>query len=284
MELNTVRVSPGYFSVMRIPVIAGREFSVADTSAQPQRVIVNQTMARKYWPNGQAVGRVARFFAPSSGTPRPFNLQVIGVVADARYRMVREQPRPTFYVSTSQQPVSFFVLHVRTSGSPDARLGEIERVVAGLDPNVPVTRAVSLEQQLERNIADERMARSIALALGAAALVLAATGLYATMAFAVRLRTREIGVRMALGADSGTLLMMVVRQGLTLVAIGLIVGTTGALWTGRALESQLFGVSPIDPFSLLVSGTALTAAGLAASWLPARRATRVHPVTALRVS
>ena len=284
MELNTVRVSPGYFSVMRIPVIAGREFSAADTRDQPQRVIVNETMARQYWPNGQAVGRLIRFFAPSSGKPGPFNVEVVGVVADVRYRMVREQPRPTFYVSTSQQPVAFFVLHVRTSGSANARLGEIERAVASLDPNVPVRRALWLEQQLERNIADERMARSIALALGAAALVLAATGLYATMAFAVRLRTREIGVRMALGADRGSVLMMVVRQGLTLVAIGLIVGTTGALWTGRALESQLFGVSPIDPFSLLVSGAALTAAALAASWLPARRATRVNPVTALRVS
>lgn len=284
MELNTVRVSPGYFDVMRIPVLAGREFSALDTRDQPLRIIVNQTMARRYWPDGQAVGRFVRFQAGRSAAPRPFDVEVVGVVADARYRMVREEPRPTFYVSTSQQPIAFFVLHVRTLGSPDARLDELERAVAGLDPNVPVRRARSLERQLDRNIADERMARSIALALGAAALVLAATGLYATMAFTVRRRTREIGVRMALGADGGTVRSMVVREGLRLVTIGLVAGTLGALWAGQVLESQLFGVSAADPYSLAVSGAALVGVGLLASWLPARRATRIEPVTALRVS
>jgi predicted permease len=281
MELNTVRVSPGYFNVMRLPVIAGREFTTGDTAGQPRRIIVNETMARRYWPNAQAVGRFARFYAPKPAGPRRFDVEIVGVVADARYRMVREDPRPTFYVSTSQQPISFFVLHVRTSGRPDARLGEIERAVANLDPNVPVRRAITLESQLDRNIADERMARSLALALGLAALVLAGTGLYATMAFAVRRRTREIGVRMALGADAGKVRMMVVRQGLALVVIGVTVGLTGALWTGRALQSQLYGVSPIDPISLIASAAVLAAAGLAASWLPARRATRINPVTAL---
>jgi len=195
---------------------------------------------------------------------------------------VRERPRPSFYQSFEQAPLPFGVLHVRTAGDPDIRLGDIERAVASVDPRVPVARALALERQLDRNISDERMARSIALVLGTAALLLAATGLYATMAFAVRRRTREIGVRMALGASVGAVRGMIVRQGLMLVALGVAAGIGGALWTGRAVQNQLYGVSPADPVSLAGSAVVLTASALVACWLPARRATRVDPVIALR--
>jgi macrolide transport system ATP-binding/permease protein len=286
MELNTVRVSPGYFDVMRIPVIAGREFDgVRDIGTQPRRIIVNETMALRFWPNGAAVGRMVRFPGPrpaGATGPPPFDVEVVGVVADVHYRMVREKPRPTFYVSTSQQPITSFVMHVRTKGDPEAHLGEIARAMASVDPNVPVARAVTLQGQLDRNIADERMARSIAMALGIAALVLAATGLYATMAFAVRRRTREIGVRMALGARTSDVGAMVVRQGLVLAAVGVAFGVAGAMWAGWTLQSQLYGVSPADAASLFGAAMVLTLSAVIASWLPARRATRVDPVVVLR--
>jgi predicted permease len=285
MEHNVVRVSPGYFEVMGIRMVAGREFDDRDTAAQPVRIVVNETMAKKFWPNGQAVGRHARFFQPPRpGQPavRPYDVEVIGIASDVRYRMVREEKRPTYYLSTVQRPVGFGVIHVRTSSRPEARLGEIERAVTGADPRVPVARAFTLNGVLERNIADERMARSIGIALGIAALVLAATGLYATMAFAVRRRTREIGLRMALGADVSTVRAMILRQGLLLVAAGAAFGLIGAYWAGRALESQLYGITPADTWSLSASAAVLAAAALVAMWMPAARATRVDPVTALR--
>ena len=276
MEINLNRVSSDYFNVLQIPVLAGRVFDERDTADQPGRIVINETMARRYFPGGHAVGR---FISYGSG---PANVEVIGIVRDVRYRMVREAPRPSFYVPLSQAPVPFGAFHVRTSVDPELRLGELERAVAAVEPGVPITRTLSLDRQLDRNIATERMARSIAVALGLAALVLAATGLYATMAFAVRRRTREIGVRMALGARGADVRMMIVKQSVVLVALGIAAGLGGAIWAGRAVESQLYGVSSIDIVSFAGAALTLGIAAIAAAWLPARRATKVDPVTALR--
>jgi predicted permease len=278
MELNLNRVSAEYFYVMRIPVVAGRGFDARDTAAQPTRIVINETMARKYFPGGLAVGRQISW---GSG---PANIEVIGVVRDVRYRMVREAPRPSFYTAIAQAPVPFGAFHVRTTGDPGQRLGDLERAVASVDPGVPITRTLPLGLQIDRNIATERMARSIAVALGLAALLLAATGLYATMAFAVRRRTREIGVRLALGAGIGDVRLMIVRQSLMLVALGVLTGLAGAIWAGRAVESQLYGVSPLDFASFAGAAIVLGAAALIATWIPARRATLVDPVVALRES
>lgn len=277
MELNNNRVSAGYFELMDIPVLAGRTFDARDVAGQPDRVVINRTLAERFFPGGQAVGRHIAF-----GSRGEAAVEVIGVVADTRYRTMREAPRPTFYRAMEQSPVPFGAIHVRTTGDPAQRLGEIQRAVASVDPRVPVRRARTLPDQLDRNIADERMARSIAASLGLAALVLAATGLYATMAFAVRRRTREIGVRMALGAQASDVSVMVVRQGLGLVAIGAAAGLAGAVAAGRALESQLYGVSSSDATSFVMAAALLTGAALVATWLPARRATAVDPVVALR--
>jgi len=276
MEHNLNSVSADYFAVMGIPVVAGRVFDARDGANQPRRVVINETMARRFFPGGQAVGRMIAF---GNG---PANIEVIGVVRDVRYRMVREAPRPSFYLSLAQDTPSSGAFHIRTSGRPEATLGEMERALAGIDPRMAVRRALTLDAQLDRNIANERMARSIAVALGFAALVLAATGLYATMAFAVRRRTREIGVRMALGARGRDVRMMIVRQSLLLVALGIAAGLGGAVWAGRALESQLYGVSPLDAVSFAGAAMVLAAAALVATWLPARRATRLDPVLALR--
>ena len=277
MELNMNRVSADYFDVMRIPIVDGRAFGPRDTADQPTRVVINETMARRYFPGGQAVGRLIAF-----GSDGPANVEVIGVARDVRYRMVREAPRPSYYVALAQAPIPFGAFHVRTSGDPERHLGDLERAVASVDPGVPITRTLSLDRQIDRNIATERMARSIAVALGLAALLLATTGLYATMAFAVRRRTREIGVRIALGAGMGNVRMMIVRQSVMLVAIGVAAGLAGAVWAGRAVESQLYGVSPVDFVSFAGAAIVLGAAAVIAAWIPARRATLVDPVVALR--
>ena len=279
MELNFVRVSPGYFETVGIPISRGRFISPQDTDGQPQRIIVNETMARRFWQNGDAVGRFLRM-----GDEGPYNVEVVGVVPDVHYRMVREQPRPSFYVSLNQWPASAGVIHIRMDGDPAARLEELRRAVAAVNPSVPVGRVNTLGQQLERNISQERMASVIGVTLALATLLLAAAGLYSTMAFLVGRRTREIGVRVALGARSLDVRRMVLRDAALLVLIGALTGLGFALWAGRALETLLFGVGRSDSVSLVASAALLSVAGLVASWVPARRASRVDPVIALRES
>jgi predicted permease len=279
MELNFVRVSAGYFEALGIPISRGRSFTPQDTDGQPQRIIVNETMARRFWANGDAIGKFLR-----RGSQGPYNVEVVGVVPDVHYRMVREQPRPSFYVSLNQWPASAGVIHVLMDGDPAPRLDELRRAVAAVNPSVPVGRVSTLGQQLERNISQERMASVIGVTLALATLLLAAAGLYSTMAFVVGRRTREIGVRVALGARALDVRRMVLRDAAVLVLFGAVAGLGFALWAGRALETLLFGVGRFDYVSLLASAALLSVAGLIASWMPARRASRVDPVIALRES
>jgi putative ABC transport system permease protein len=276
MELNFVRVSPGYFRTLGLSAREGRTFDERDRDGQPERIIVNETMARRFWPDGKATGRFVRFDSRA-----PFNVEVIGVVPDAHYRMVRELSTPTFYVPLAQWPSAAGVLHVRVT-EPSSRLAELRRVVAAVNPAVPVIRAHTLPDQVERNIADERLAMTIGLTLALVALLLATAGLYATMAFIVGRRTREIGVRLALGARTTEVRSLVLREGLALTLAGVACGLAFSIWVGRALRHQLYGVGALDVPSLIGAAVVLTAAALLASWLPARRAARVDPVIALR--
>ena len=284
MELNFSRVTADYFAVMGIPLLQGRAFDERDRDGQPERIIVNETMARRFWAEGRAVGGLVR-----TSERQPFNVEVIGVVPDVHYRMVREEPVPAFYVPLAQYPSGSGVLHVRFADASDAarsnvgsRIDELRRAVIAVNPAVPVTRAHPLSEQVERNIADERMARAIGTSLAIVALLLATAGLYATMAFVVGRRTREIGVRMALGARATDVRTLVLREGVTLAAIGVVAGAALSLWVGQALESVLFGISRTDPISLAAAAASLAAAAVLASWIPARRAARVDPVVALR--
>jgi predicted permease len=279
MELNVVRITPGYFEALGIPILQGRAFDSGDASDQPKRIIVNETMARRYWSNGQAVGGFVRM-----GDEGPYDIEVVGVVPDVHYRMVREEPNPSFYAPISQWPSFGGVIHVRVQGVPGARLGELRRVIAAVNPRVPLQRTGTLRDQVERNIADERMAGAIGVTLAAVALLLAAAGLYASMAFFVGRRTREIGVRVALGARGADVHALVLREGIALAAAGIGTGLVLAAWVGHALRQQLYGVDRLDTFSLGFASIVLVVVALVASWLPARRAARVDPVIALRES
>jgi predicted permease len=277
MDLNFVRISPDYFRTIGLPLRDGRAFDERDGVGQPEGIIVNETMARRFWPGSRAVGRFVRFSSKD-----PFAVEVIGVVPDVRYRMVREEPTPSFYVPLAQWRATEAVLHVRIAGDPSSRLPELRRAVSAVDPTVPITRARTLSNQIERNVADERMSMAIGVTMAVVALVLATAGLYATMAFLVGRRTREIGVRMALGARASDVRRIVLGQGVTLALVGVLCGTALSAWVGHALRSQLYGIGSLDVASLVVSATVLAAAALLASWLPARRASRVDPVVALR--
>jgi predicted permease len=276
MELNYLRVMPGYFETMAIPILRGRAFDSRDAAGATPAVVVNETMARRYWPGGDAVGR--RVLVADDGPPG----EVVGIVPDVHYRMVRESARPSFYVPFAQEPFGQGVIHARTAGDPGALVETLRRAVSEVHPQVPIARAMPLEAQLLRNIADDRMAGAVATLLGASALLLATAGLYGTMAFLVRRRTREIGVRLALGAAVSDVRRLVLRQGLTLVLSGAVAGAAASTIVGQALASQLYGVPPLDPLSLAAALLILGAAAVLAAWLPARRATKIDPIIALR--
>ena len=207
---------------------------------------------------------------------------MIGVARDVHYRMVREEVPPSFYVSFPQSPFFQAVIHARTSGDPSALVETLRLAIAEVHPQVPIARATSLEKQMLRNISDDRMAEAVASLLGLSALILATAGLYGTMAFTVRRRTREIGVRLALGAAVGDVRRLVLRQGLVLVMSGALAGAVASLAVGKGLANQLYGVPPLDPVSMVAALAILSCAAVAATWLPARRATKIDPIVALR--
>jgi predicted permease len=275
MEINYNTISEGYFGATGIPLRAGRELTSADRTGRPLVAVVNETMARRYWAGRSPVGQ--RFDIGEQP------VEVVGVVPDVKYRMVREDPRPSFYMSVRQLVPRAGVFHVRTHDDPAVLLPALRQALAEVNPRIPIADARTLRQQVRDNVNDERLAMWIGATLGGTALLLAAAGLFASMWYAVGRRTREIGVRMALGADAGAVSRSVVRQSLRLVLAGSALGAGLAFWAGRAIESRLYQVSPADPVSFAAAGLVLGAAALLASWAPARRAARVDPVVALRV-
>lgn len=273
-EVNYNQVSSGYLEAMGISLVAGRTFTAADDRDQ-RAVIVNDTMARTFWPDG-ALGRTMLL------SPDQPPVEVVGVVRDAKYRTLREPAIPSFYVPMAASRSGEGTFHVRTSSRPDTRLNDLRQAMTAAYPAVPVTNTRTLRSQTERNLSDDRLALSIGIALAVAALTLAAAGLFGAMSYLVTQRTREIGVRVALGADSRAVHTLVLSQGLRLALAGSAIGLVGAVWTSRSIEARLFGVSALDPTSFIAAALLLTSVALAATWLPARRASRVDPIHALR--
>ena len=275
MEINLNRISSSYFEAMGIALVEGRSFDAPEMDGRRPGMIVNRTMAARYWPGRRAIGQ----HVVMDGT----TIEVVGVAHDVKYRILREEAAPSFYLPLDTQRATAGVLHVRTDGDPSALLETLRRTVASVDPLVPITAVRTLRQQVALNLTDERMAMAIGLVLGGAALLLAAAGLYGSMAYAVGQRTRELGVRMALGATGGEIRRLVLRQALIESLAGTAIGSGLALWLARGLEHRLFGVKPTDIPTLLACATLLAAIAVVATWVPARRAARVDPVTALRV-
>ena len=281
MEINFNIVSAGYFDALGIELVDGR--SVRRDPAQAGatiEVVVNETMAGRYWPDGRAVGRQLYLGDAADGTL----LEVVGVARDVKYRNVREDARPSFYYSTVEgTPPRAGVLHVRTTGDPEAMLGTIRRTVAEVNPAVPITSVRTLSDQLSINVNSERVTSIIGVVLGLTALLLSAVGLFGAMATLVTGRTRELGVRLALGAVPSGIGRLVLGDGLRLAAWGGAIGVALAVWLGRLVEAQLYGVSAFDPVSLIAAFALLATVAVVAAWVPARRAARVDPVEALRI-
>lgn len=266
-------VGPGYFETLGIPV-AGRGFDLRDGEDGAPAMVVNETMARRYWPGRSALGGRVRCQG------RDFT--VVGIAGDGKYNRLGEPPKAFFYVPILQLYRSRAVIHLKTAGDPLELAPTLRAEVLRLDPNLPLSAVKSMRQHLRLSLFNQRLAASFLGAFGLLALVLATVGLYSVVRYTVSQRTRELGVRMALGAQPGDVARMVLREGMVLALAGLAAGLAGAFAVTRFLEGQLLGVSATDP--LVFAGVALLLAGVCAlaSWLPARRAAAVDPMTALR--
>ena len=267
-------VGPGYFTTVGIPLVSGREFTRADDEKAALVAVVNETMAAKYWrgrnPIGERVQVKGRW------------MQVVGLAKDSKYQSVRETPKPFFYVPLRQNFSRGAGLHIRTRLSPETMAAALTREVHALDPDLALFEVISLQEQLDRSTSPQMVAVTLVGVLGGLALLLAAIGLYGVMSYAVSQSTRELGLRMALGADVPNLLRLVLSRGLTLTAGGVVFGAAVALALTRLLGNLLYQVSPRDPLAFGSALAVMTIASLAACFLPAWRATRTDPARALR--
>jgi len=285
-------VSPGYFDVFRIPILRGRDFDDGDTVGSPGVVIINQEMARRFWPSSDPLNDrliIGRGMRPEYDQD-PVR-QIVGIVGDVRDTALNRSPRPAMYVPTAQVPDGVTILNVRllpivwvvrTAGEPYSLSlpikNELQRVSAGL----PVARIRSMGDVVAESTARTRFDMWLMTIFGCSALLLAAVGIYGVMAYSVQQRTKEIGIRLALGADPGSVRRMVVCQGMTLTLPGVGIGLAAAFGLTRIMASFLFGVTPRDPLVFMSAPLLLSFVAFIAVWIPGRVACRVDPVVALR--
>jgi predicted permease len=269
-------VSPGYFDTLGIRLVEGRDFSEADRPGAPMVAIVNQTMARQFWPGDSAVGHTIRNPATN------IVYEIVGVVADYKNHGVLEAAAPFAHFASRQAPRRYNTLVVRASGDAGLMLASIRRELLQQEPGLVFMANATMADNMAASLMPARVGAMLAGAFGGLATLLAAIGLYGVIAFSVARRTREIGVRMAIGATSRDVLSLVLRQGLALAAAGIAVGAVMAGAASLALEAVLYGVSPLDPTAWAAAIGALLTAAAVANLIPARRAMRVDPMRALR--
>ena len=275
--VNTNVVGLKYFQTMGIPLLRGRDFGAQDREGAPLTVIVNEAFAKRYFDGEEAIGRRIGF----RGAQGPWS-EIIGVARDSKYRTIGEVPRPTAFVALAQNHETGMALHVRTAGDPISVAGAVRREVQALDQNLPVTNLQSMSDVLSSSLFAARMGALLLAIFGSLALVLAAVGLYGVMSYTVARRTREIGIRMALGARTGNVLRLVLKEGMALVGGGVVAGLGVAAAVTRLLTSFLYGISPLDVVTFAAIPLVLGFVALLATYLPARRATKVDPMIALR--
>lgn len=273
-----VGVCPGYFQTMGIPLLAGREFTEADVhpeSASFQSIsvaVINRTMARRFFGDASPIGKHLRFV--QGHWPA---LEIIGVVADSKYKDLREGPTEVFYIPGTRGEIE-----IRTEASAKTLAAPLQRIVAALDPSAKVEQIETLRQEVDESLHQDRLVAALCSIFSVLALVLSCVGLYGVLSFNVARRTAEIGLRMALGARSADILALIIGHGMRLVAAGAVFGAAGAIVAGTIARNLLFGLNPIDTITVGGVVLALGASGLLACYIPARRASRIEPLTALR--
>jgi putative ABC transport system permease protein len=272
-------VTYDYFKAMEIPLIQGRYFSERDTADAPGVAIIDEAMARKYWPDEDPVGKRISFEGPPDN--RRWR-EVVGIVGHVRHSSLDGESRVQYYIPQPQRPSPNMFLAVRAAGDPASLAGAVRGVIQGLDRDLPVFRVRTMDQLVYDAMARQRFSMFLLGIFGALALVLAAGGLYGVMAYSITQRTHEIGIRMALGAERRDVMKMVVGQGMALGAAGLAIGLGAAYGLTRLMSSLLFGVSTTDPAVFIIISISLASVAFLASFIPALRATKIDPIIALR--
>jgi putative ABC transport system permease protein len=278
-EADQRPVSPGFFRAMGVSLVAGRFFDARDTDTAPPVAIIDETLARTYWPNEDAVGK--RIRAGGRKSTRPW-MTIVGVVRHVRYRTLEEPSRVTLYWPQAQRPYPFIGLAIHTRLDPLSLAPAIQKVVLELDPEQPVDHIRTMQSLMADSLARRRLTMTLLALFAGGALLLAALGIYGVTAYTVTQRQQEIGLRMALGATRPIVLRLIIRQGLSLVLAGLAAGLLATLVLARFLNTLLFSVRPSDPLTLLAAALVLFLVALAACAIPAYRAARVDPMIALR--
>jgi predicted permease len=273
-------ISPRFFDTMGIPVLLGRDFTIQDDKGRPKVAIVNEKFARRYFGGANAIGRhVGMGGNPGTKT----DTEIVGVVKDTKYESMRDEIPYEMYLPYRQMDfVLGMTAYLRTEADPDNMFALLRRTVREVDSNVPVYRMRTLEQQLDKSLMSERLLATLSAIFGCLATLLAAVGLYGVMAYMVARRTREIGIRMALGASGGSVVWLVMREVLLLAVVGLAIGLPSAWALTRLVETQLFGIKAADPPTMTVAAIGIAAVAALAGYFPARRATGIDPMRALR--
>jgi len=271
------KIGPGYFATIGAPMVRGREFTRGDREGAPYVAVINEQMAKKFWPGRDPIGQ--RF---KTGALDGNETEVVGVVRDSIYRDLRETKQEVVYVPLLESDFGSATLHVRMGGDPAPVFNQLRAQARAADRSVPLYGMRTLDAQIGERISTERMLAMVSTILGALAIVLAMVGLYSVLANAVAQRAREIGIRMALGAARTQVVGMVMRDTLGMVSLGVLVGIPVSLAASRWIASFLYGIKAQDPLTYVAIAALVVAAGLAAAYIPSRRASRVDPMVVLR--
>jgi len=274
-------ISPGYFETLRMTLLAGRNFNHGDTHTGPAVVIVNQTLAHRFFPNLDPIGKTIRT-TDSKDKPGP-PIEVVGIVKDSKYRSTREEPSPIAFFPATQIPGEreAETFELRTAIRPSALVSAVQAAVGGVNKQIPL-EFHTLAEQVNDSMVQERMLALLSGFFGALALLLAMIGLYGTLSYLVAQRQTEFGIRMALGAEPGSILRLVMRSVIAVLAVGVVAGIAISLAATRVLQQLLFGLGPRDAGTMIAAVAVLSVVALIAGYLPARRATKVDPMVALR--
>jgi putative ABC transport system permease protein len=279
-DVQPFTVSPGHFRTFEIPLLQGRTITAQDNATAPAVAVISREMARRFFAGEDPIGKRITFDDPADTAA--VWMSIVGVVGDVKQEGLSADAYPQLYTPVAQNPQRGVYLSLRSAGDPIAAAPALRRSVKEVDADVPLADVMTMEQRVAGSVTQSRVNTALLAVFAAVALVLAGVGIYGVTSYSVEQRTREIGIRMALGAKPGDVLRLVVRQGMTPVLVGLAVGLVGAFAATRLLRSMLYDVSATDPVTFAAVAFFLVTVALLSAYLPARRATRVPPTEALR--
>jgi putative ABC transport system permease protein len=273
-------VTPGYLSAMQIPLIRGRWFTDADTERSPLVAVVDTDFAQRFWPGQDPIGQRISLGAEPDGSPTWRT--IVGIVGHIRHYGLEEEGREQTYYPAAQIPRNAMFLTIRTSADPETMIESVRKLVTSVDPALPLYQVNTMSQWLDRSTASRKLNVTLLGIFAGIAVMMALIGIYGVISYAVVMRTHEIGIRLALGAQRSDVAKMILLQGLRILGMGLVIGIAGAALATRALSTLLFGIRATDPVTFVAIPVLLAGVALMASYLPARKATRVDPMIALR--